>query len=181
MSQSAFSGVSSTPASRRRGTGGISCIASQALYVTILQVSAFLASESVVLSSCPFPVACLFSCPIRTHWVSIIWGCPCLLPGAPTLCLPSPMVWPQLPLVEAAQVSCVPTAAWNPACCSGPSFFWFMGAQVVPQDLVLLWVGLAMPQCPLCGWMLRDRRALSIAGQLCYLESGLCVGPWPPP
>lgn len=96
------------------------------------------------------------------------------------LCLPSQMVWPQLPLVEAAQASCVSTAAWDPACCSGPSFFWFMGAWVVPQDLVLLWVGPAMLQCPLCGWMLRARGALSIADQLCYLESGLSMGPWLP-
>lgn len=80
MSQPAFSGVSSTPASRRRGTGGISCIASQALYVTILQVSAFLASESVVLSSCPFPRACLLSCPIRYPLGQRNLGMPLLAP-----------------------------------------------------------------------------------------------------
>lgn len=41
---------------------------------------------------------------------------------------------------------CPPTPAWNPTCCSGTSF-WLMGTWVVPQDLVLLWVGPAMPQC----------------------------------
>lgn len=176
MSQSAFSAVSSTHGLQEEGTGWhfTHCFSGPVSdHIAGLRFPSFRVCGSFFLSL-PRGLPALTSSQVPTG--SAYVAMPLLAPRSTALCLPCHRVWPQLPLVEAAQPSCVPTAAGVlPAALVPASGLWELGWSLktpsYSASVSSVWLDA------------EGQEVSSIAGQLCSLESGLSLGPGfqPPP